>query len=68
MHRRPEPVRESLLTRAVNVVFSLVRLAEFEILFVLFFIVAFIIFKDLTSRREYNDIFVKKPEGEFWSF
>ncbi|XP_031477244.1 uncharacterized protein LOC116248536 [Nymphaea colorata] len=68
MRRRPEPARESLLTRAVNMVFSFVRLAEFEILFVLFFVIAFIIFKDLTSRPEYNDIFVKKPEGEFWSF
>ncbi|KAK2974225.1 hypothetical protein RJ640_016711 [Escallonia rubra] len=38
---------ESMMTRAVNSVFSFVRFAEFEILFVLFFLVAFIIFKDL---------------------
>ena len=34
-------------TKAVNSVFAFVRLAEFEILVVLFFIVAFLIFKDL---------------------
>ncbi|KAI3956092.1 hypothetical protein MKW98_027406, partial [Papaver atlanticum] len=39
----------------------------FEILFVLFFLIAFIIFKDLTSRPEYNQILVKKPGGsDFW--
>ncbi|CAL5406881.1 unnamed protein product [Camellia sinensis] len=38
---------ESFLTRSVNSVFAFVRFAEFEILFVLFFLVAFIIFKDL---------------------
>ncbi|KAL3523328.1 hypothetical protein ACH5RR_016162 [Cinchona calisaya] len=37
----------SLLTRAVNSVFAFVRLAEFEILFVLFFLIAYVIFKDL---------------------
>ncbi|KAL3833848.1 hypothetical protein ACJIZ3_008584 [Penstemon smallii] len=51
----------SLLTRGVNSVFEFVRLAEFEILFVLFFLVAFLIFKDLTSRPEYNQLLVKKP-------
>ncbi|KAG8390750.1 hypothetical protein BUALT_Bualt01G0116000 [Buddleja alternifolia] len=56
----------SLLTRAVNSVFNFVRFAEFEILFVLFFLVAFLIFKDLTSRPEYNDILVKKPGGPDW--
>ncbi|KAL6504001.1 hypothetical protein OROGR_025924 [Orobanche gracilis] len=56
----------SLLTRAVNSVFVFVRFAEFEILFVLFFLVAFLIFKDLTSRPEYNDILVKKPGGNDW--
>ncbi|KAF3340059.1 hypothetical protein FCM35_KLT15830 [Carex littledalei] len=60
---------ESGLSKAVNSVFAFVRLAEFEILFVLFFIVAFLIFKDLTSRPEYNDIFVKKPEKDsFWPY
>ncbi|KAI3470342.1 hypothetical protein Pfo_027005 [Paulownia fortunei] len=56
----------SLLTRGVNSVFAFVRFAEFEILFVLFFLVAFLIFKDLTSRPEYNDILVKKPGGNDW--
>ncbi|KAL7148479.1 hypothetical protein ABFS83_06G180900 [Erythranthe nasuta] len=56
----------SFLTRGVNSVFTFVRFAEFEILFVLFFLVAFLIFKDLTSRPEYNDILVKKPGGSDW--
>uniref|UniRef100_A0A0E0CE69 Uncharacterized protein n=1 Tax=Oryza meridionalis TaxID=40149 RepID=A0A0E0CE69_9ORYZ len=51
-----------LLTRAVEKVFRFVRLAEFEILFVLFFLIAFVLFKDLMSRPEYNSIFVKKPD------
>ncbi|KAH7670406.1 hypothetical protein IHE45_10G024900 [Dioscorea alata] len=59
--------RPPLLTRAVDSVFAFVRLAEFEILFVLFFLVAFLIFKDLTSRPAYNQIFVKKPlDDDFW--
>ncbi|GFZ14524.1 hypothetical protein Acr_24g0007140 [Actinidia rufa] len=41
---------ESYLTQAVTSVFSFVRFAEFEILFVLFFIIAFLIFKDLVSH------------------
>lgn len=41
-NRNPSP-----LNRAVSSVFSFVRYAEFEILFVLFFVIAFIIFKDL---------------------
>ncbi|KAL6644483.1 hypothetical protein ACP70R_016091 [Stipagrostis hirtigluma subsp. patula] len=57
--RRGEP---GLLTRAVDKVFRFVRLAEFEILFVLFFLVAFLLFKDLMSRPQYNQIFVKKPD------
>ncbi|KAL1807980.1 hypothetical protein ACET3Z_024970 [Daucus carota] len=60
---------ESLLTRMVNSVFSFVRLAEFEILFVLFFLIAFLLFKDLTARPEYNQILVKKPgAAEWWNF
>ncbi|XP_062150441.1 uncharacterized protein LOC133859139 [Alnus glutinosa] len=55
--------RESATTRAVNSVFAFVRFAEFEILFVLFFIIAFVLFKDLTSRPEYNQILVKNPGG-----
>ncbi|KAG5540859.1 hypothetical protein RHGRI_020933 [Rhododendron griersonianum] len=50
---------ESLLTRSVTSVFNFVQFAEFEILFVLFFVVAFIIFKDLTATPEYNQILVK---------
>ncbi|KAL8159639.1 hypothetical protein V2J09_001176 [Rumex salicifolius] len=62
---------ESSLTRAVNAVFAFVRFAEFEILFLLFFFIAFLLFKDLefstaesavTSRPEYNQILVKKPD------
>ena len=46
---RHEVRRGSLLTRAVNAVFAFVRMAEFEIVFVLFLLVAFLIFKDLVS-------------------
>jgi len=42
--------QESALTRAVTAVFAFVRAAEFEILFFLFFIIAFLLFKDLVSR------------------
>ena len=38
-----------LLTRAVDRVFRFVRLAEFEIFFVLFFLIAFFLFKDLVT-------------------
>ncbi|KAF4396168.1 hypothetical protein G4B88_020805 [Cannabis sativa] len=55
--------KESAITRVVNSVFGFVKMAEFEILFVLFFVIAFLIFKDLTSRPEYNQLLVKKPEG-----
>ncbi|XP_059298604.1 uncharacterized protein LOC132636435 [Lycium barbarum] len=64
--RREELPSPSMLTRAVDSVFDFVRLAEFEILFVLFFLVAFLIFKDLTSRPEYNQILVKKPD--WWPY
>ncbi|CAH8348534.1 unnamed protein product [Eruca vesicaria subsp. sativa] len=60
---------DSYLTRFVDSVFSLFRLAEFEILFVLFFIIAYVIFKDLTARPEYNRILVEKPGGsDIWPF
>ncbi|CAI0469741.1 unnamed protein product [Linum tenue] len=60
---------ESMLTRMVNSVFSFLKYAEFEILFVLFFVVAFVVFKDLTSRPEYNQILVKKPDsGDWWPY
>ncbi|XP_041004265.1 uncharacterized protein LOC121249609 [Juglans microcarpa x Juglans regia] len=55
--------KESAMTRAVTSVFAFVRFAEFEILFVLFFMIAFLLFKDLTSRPEYNQMLVKKPGG-----
>uniref|UniRef100_M0ZKA0 Uncharacterized protein n=1 Tax=Solanum tuberosum TaxID=4113 RepID=M0ZKA0_SOLTU len=45
--RRDEVPSRSILTRAVDSVFDFVRLAEFEILFVFFFVVAYVIFKDL---------------------
>ncbi|KAK0596314.1 hypothetical protein LWI29_014590 [Acer saccharum] len=57
---------ESGLTRAVNAVFGFVKFAEFEILFLLFFLIAFILFKDLMSRPQYNQILVKKPGGVDW--
>ncbi|XP_019058323.1 PREDICTED: uncharacterized protein LOC104815587 [Tarenaya hassleriana] len=60
---------DSLLTRFVDSVFAVFRLAEFEILFVLFIVITFLIFKDLTSRPEYNRILVKKPGGpDFWPY
>ncbi|KAJ0028873.1 uncharacterized protein LOC116139059 [Pistacia vera] len=70
MGRRPVRNREeSALTRGVTSAFSFVKFAEFEILFLLFFIIAFIVFKDLTSRPEYNQILVKKPGGiDLWPY
>ncbi|XP_068495462.1 uncharacterized protein [Phaseolus vulgaris] len=69
MARRGENRNESWLTRAVVAVFAFVRHAEFEILFFLFFFIAYLLFKDITSRPEYNQLFVKKPGGpEFWPF
>ncbi|CAE5967264.1 unnamed protein product [Arabidopsis arenosa] len=60
---------DSLLTRFVDSVFYFFRLAEFEILFVLFMLITYIIFKDLTSRPEYNRILVEKPGGsDIWPF
>nr|XP_043618187.1 uncharacterized protein LOC122589920 [Erigeron canadensis] len=57
---------EPLVNRCVDSVFRFIRYAEFEILFVLFFLISFILFKDLTSRPEYNQILVKKPGGPDW--
>ncbi|AQK51421.1 hypothetical protein Zm00014a_018225 [Zea mays] len=51
-----------LLKRAFDRVFRFVRLAEFEIFFVLFFLIAFFLFKDLMARPQYNQLFVKKPD------
>lgn len=44
---------DSLLTRFVDSVFYYFRLAEFEILFVLFILITYIIFKDLVNSSEY---------------
>ncbi|KAL9684150.1 hypothetical protein QQ045_021584 [Rhodiola kirilowii] len=55
-NRPGRSTHESGLTKAVDAVFAFVRFAEFEILFVLFFLVTFLVFKDLTSRPEYNQI------------
>ncbi|XP_004500426.1 uncharacterized protein [Cicer arietinum] len=69
MARRVETRNESILTRIVEAIFAFVRHAEFEIFFFLFFFIAYILFKDITSRPEYNQMFVKKPGGpEFWAF
>jgi hypothetical protein len=42
----------------VDKVFRFVRLAEFEIFFVLFFLIAFILFKDLVSTSTLLDVFL----------
>ncbi|XP_050237963.1 uncharacterized protein LOC126687444 [Mercurialis annua] len=61
--RRDEP----LMTRMVNSVFAFVNYAEFELLFLFFFLVAFIMFKDITSRPEYNQLLAKKHGAfDFW--
>ncbi|XP_048128375.1 uncharacterized protein LOC115750529 [Rhodamnia argentea] len=61
--------KDPMLTRMVTSVFKFVRVAEFEILFFLFFFIAFLIFKDLTSRAGYNQILVKKPGGnDMWNY
>ncbi|KZV35103.1 hypothetical protein F511_04408 [Dorcoceras hygrometricum] len=65
-HNSSSSDQPSLLTRVVNSVFAFVRLAEFEILFVLFFLIAYLLFKDLTSRPEYNQMLVKKPGDPDW--
>lgn len=57
VRRRREDPSSSLLTRGVESVFAFVRFAEFEILFVLFFLVAFLIFKDLVSYINRNSFF-----------
>jgi hypothetical protein len=49
MARRVETRNESILTRIVDSVFAFVRQAEFEILFFLFFFIAYILFKDIVS-------------------
>ncbi|BBN02685.1 hypothetical protein Mp_2g17220 [Marchantia polymorpha subsp. ruderalis] len=51
MRKSQQGPTPSLLTRAVESVFWFVRLAEFEILFVLFFVIVFLLFKDLTQQN-----------------
>jgi hypothetical protein len=61
MRRRQQVVdTPSLFTRAVGSVIKLVRLAEFEILFILFFVITFLLFKDLTARPAYNQLLYQK--------
>lgn len=51
MRRRQQVVEApSFLTRAAGSVIKLVRVAEFEILFVSFFVLAVLLFKDLVRR------------------
>ncbi len=47
MPRRQREPPASLVTRVVDWVFTMLRNAEFEILFFLFFVIAFLLFKDL---------------------
>jgi hypothetical protein len=47
MRRQQRGPPASLITRAVDWVFTMLRNAEFEILFVLFFVIAYLLFKDL---------------------
>ncbi|KAI9102306.1 hypothetical protein K1719_023508 [Acacia pycnantha] len=69
MSRRTSTGDPSALTRAVESIFASVKFAEFEILFCLFFVIAYVIFKDITSRPEYNQILVKKPDGiDLWPY
>lgn len=44
---------ESAFSRAVSAVFAFVRLAEFEILFFLFLVITFIVFKDLVRHSRF---------------
>lgn len=66
MHRRqPAAESPSLFTRAVGSVIHLVRVAEFEILFVSLFVFAVLLLKDLTARPEYNQrLFQRRFEAE----
>ncbi|KAK4278134.1 hypothetical protein QN277_016022 [Acacia crassicarpa] len=69
MSRRTGTGNSSALTQAVESVFAFIKFAEFEILFVLFFVIAYVIFKDITSRPEYNQILVKKAGGvDLWPY
>uniref|UniRef100_A0A7I4E9H3 Uncharacterized protein n=1 Tax=Physcomitrium patens TaxID=3218 RepID=A0A7I4E9H3_PHYPA len=60
MRRQQRVTQPSLLTRVVDSVFRFVHLGESEILFVLFFVISFLLLKDLTSRPDFNRILSKK--------
>lgn len=49
---------ESAFSRAVSAVFAFVRLAEFEILFFLFLVITFIVFKDLVRHSRFFFFFL----------
>ncbi|KAF5811048.1 putative DnaJ domain, Chaperone J-domain superfamily [Helianthus annuus] len=57
---------ESVLTRVVDSVFRFVRFAEFEILFILFFVITFTIFKDLLYGKRCNG-FVVFSTADYYS-
>ncbi len=54
MRRQQRGPPASLITRAVDWVFTMLRNAEFEILFVLFFVIAYLLFKDLVWWRPFH--------------
>uniref|UniRef100_A0A251SJK2 Putative dnaJ domain-containing protein n=1 Tax=Helianthus annuus TaxID=4232 RepID=A0A251SJK2_HELAN len=58
---------ESVPTRAIDSVFRFVRFAEFEILFILFFVIAFIIFKDLKLYGKRYNGFVVFAAADYYS-
>ncbi|CAM6007059.1 unnamed protein product [Sphagnum balticum] len=62
MRRQQRGPPASLVTRTADWVSNMLRNAEFEILFILFFVIAFLLFKDLTARPEYNQILSKKGQ------
>ncbi|MFS8006270.1 putative DnaJ domain, Chaperone J-domain superfamily [Helianthus anomalus] len=57
---------ESVPTRAIDSVFRFVQFAEFEILFILFFVIAFIVFKDLLYGKRCNG-FVVFAAADYYS-
>ncbi|KAJ6334736.1 hypothetical protein OIU77_024853 [Salix suchowensis] len=60
---------ESAVSRLLNNILAFARFAGYEIFFILFFLVAFFFFKNLTSRPEYSQILRKKPGGaDSWPF
>jgi hypothetical protein len=65
MRRQQRGPPASLITRAVDWVFTMVRNAEFEILFVLFFVIAYLLFKDLVWRWPFH-FFLSLPSYELF--